>query len=152
MNAFTPNKPAASASAVLALVNPLCSSLDAERVAQRCNKLAFGLPDNPLAHFVCLNLYVRAALEAFMGQSARTAFTPGVLAADITEGGNTRETFRPARWLLQDGSVMLTPLRWSNSGDLTSLATTNALIRVTAGAEQFQRGSRVEFVRTERSG
>lgn len=120
-------------------------------VAQRGNTLAFGLPGNPLAHFVCLNLYVRAALEAFTGQSARTAFTPGALAADLTAGGNTRETFWPARWLLQDGSVMLTPLRWSSSGDLTSLATANALIRVTAGIEQCQRGSRVEFVRIERS-
>ncbi|MHB1308028.1 MAG: molybdopterin molybdotransferase MoeA [Limisphaerales bacterium] len=120
-------------------------------VAQRGNTLAFGLPGNPLAHFVCLNLYVRAALEAFTGQSARTAFAPGVLAADLAADGSTRETFWPARWLLQDGSVMLTPLRWSSSGDLTALATANALIRVTAGTEQFQRGSRVEFVRTERS-
>ena len=120
-------------------------------VAQRGNTVAFGLPGNPLAHFVCLNLYVRAALEALMGQSARTAFTPGVLAADLTAGGNARETFWPARWRLQDGFVMLTPLRWSSSGDLTALATANALIRVTAGLEQFQRGSRVEFVCTERS-
>jgi len=120
-------------------------------VAQRGNTLAFGLPGNPLAHFVCLNLYVRAALEAFAGQSARTAFVPGALAADLATDGNTRETFWPARWLLQDGSVMLTPLRWSSSGDLTALATANALIRVTAGLEQFQRGSRVEFVRIERS-
>ena len=120
-------------------------------VAQRGNMLVFGLPGNPLAHFVCLSLYVRAALEAFMGQSARTAFAPGVLAADLAADGNPRETFWPARWLLQDGSVMLTPLRWSSSGDLTALATANALIRVTAGMEQLQRGSRVEFIRTEKS-
>ena len=120
-------------------------------VAQRGNTLAFGLPGNPLAHFVCLNLYVRAALEAFTGQAARTTFTTGVLTADLAAGGNTRETFWPARWIQRDGMAMLTPLRWSSSGDLTALATANALIRVTAGAEQFQRGSRVEFMRIERS-
>lgn len=120
-------------------------------VAQRSGTLAFGLPGNPLAHFVCLNLYVRAAMEGFVGQAARTAFATGVLTADLVTGGNLRETFWPARWMLQDGFATLTPLRWSSSGDVTSLAAANALIRVTAGAEQFQRGSRVEFVRTERS-
>jgi molybdopterin molybdotransferase len=120
-------------------------------VAQRGSTLAFGLPGNPLAHFVCLNLYVRAALEAFAGQSGKTAFVTGVLAEDLAAGGQARETFWPARWALQEGVAMLTPLRWSSSGDLTSLATANALLRVTAGADQFQRGSRVEFVRTERN-
>ena len=120
-------------------------------VAQRGGTLAFGLPGNPLAHFVCLNLYVRAALEAFAGQSDKTTFLTGVLAKDLAAGGHARETFWPAHWALQEGVAMLTPLRWSSSGDLTSLATANALLRVTAGADQFQRGSRVEFVRTERS-
>jgi molybdopterin molybdotransferase len=120
-------------------------------VAQRGGTLAFGLPGNPLAHFVCLNLYVRAALETFAGQAAAPLFQTGVLAADLAAGGNARETFWPARWILQDGLAMLTPLRWSSSGDLTALATANALIRVSAGAGQFQRGSRVEFVCTERN-
>ena len=120
-------------------------------VAQRGGTLAFGLPGNPLAHFVCLNLYVRAALETFAGQGAAPLFQTGVLAADLAAGGNARETFWPARWMLQDGLAMLTPLRWSSSGDLTALAAANALIRVSAGAGQFQLGSRVEFVRTERN-
>jgi molybdopterin molybdotransferase len=120
-------------------------------VAQHGKTLAFGLPGNPLAHFVCLHLYVRAALEGFLGQSLRTAFTTGMLTTDLTAGGNTRETFWPARWMLGDGIAMLTPLRWSSSGDLTALATANALIRVTAGAGRFPRGSRLEFLRTERS-
>jgi molybdopterin molybdotransferase len=120
-------------------------------VAQRGGTLAFGLPGNPLAHFVCLNLYVRAALAIFAGQAAAPLFQTGVLAADLAADGNTRETFWPARWTLQDGLAMLTPLPWSSSGDLTALATANALIRVSAGAGQFQRGSRVEFVRTERN-
>jgi molybdopterin molybdotransferase len=120
-------------------------------VAQCGGTLAFGLPGNPLAHFVCLNLYVRAALEALAGQSHRTQFTPGVLATDLAAGGNARETFWPARWSLQDGVAMLTPQRWSSSGDLTSLANANALIRVLSGAEICQRGSRLDFIRTERS-
>lgn len=119
-------------------------------VAQRDGTLAFGLPGNPLAHFVCLHLYARAALEAWAGQASRADFQPGVLAADLGAGANARETFWPARWQLEDGGAMVSPLRWSSSGDLTALATANALIRVGAGTQHLARGSRVEFIRTER--
>jgi molybdopterin molybdotransferase len=115
-------------------------------VAQRGGILAFGLPGNPLAHFVCLNLYVRAALEAWSGQSQKTSFQRGQLAEDLPAGGNARETFWPARWQLDGGSAKLMPLRWSSSGDLTALATANALIRVGSGEQELKRGSRVEFL------
>ena len=114
-------------------------------VAQRDNAIAFGLPGNPLAHFVCLNLYVRAALESWAGRRGDPAFQTGVLTADLAAGGNARETFWPACWRLEDGVATLTPLRWSSSGDLTALATANALIRVTGGTEGLKRGCRVEF-------
>lgn len=118
-------------------------------VATRGATLAFGLPGNPLAHFVCLHLYVRAALEAWSGRRA-TGFTPGMLAADLAADGSARETFWPARWhWAADGTVRLTPLRWSSSGDLTALAATNALVRVPAGTERLARGCPVEFLRTE---
>jgi molybdopterin molybdotransferase len=120
-------------------------------LAQRGAALAFGLPGNPLAHFVCLNLYVRAALEAWAGQTHRTRFHTGVIGADLIAGGHARETFWPARWEWTDGAATLTPLRWSSSGDLTALATANALIRVTTGARHLARGSSVEFVCTETS-
>jgi molybdopterin molybdotransferase len=118
-------------------------------VAQHGNTIAFGLPGNPLAHFVCLNLYVRAALEAFAGRVAESVFHPGVLLTELPADGNARETFWPAHWRLHDGVATLTPLRWSSSGDLTSLASANALIRVTAGAERLERSRWVEFVSTE---
>jgi molybdopterin molybdotransferase len=113
-------------------------------VAQRGNALAFGLPGNPLAHFVCLNLYVRAALDAFAGLPNESPFQRGTLAAGFDAGGNRRETFWPARCRANT----LTPLRWSSSGDLTSLSTANALIRVSSGTRQLGAGSAVEFVLT----
>lgn len=118
-------------------------------VAQHGNTVAFGLPGNPLAHFVCLNLYVRMALEAFAGRPAESVFQTGVLMTELPADGNARETFWPAHWRLHDGVATLTPLRWSSSGDLTSLASANALIRVTAGAQRLERSGRVEFVSTE---
>ncbi len=118
-------------------------------VAQRGATLAFGLPGNPLAHFVCLHLYVRAALEAWSGPAARNDFTLGTLAADLPAEAHDRETFWPARWQLAGGEVGLMPLHWRSSGDLTALAAANALLRLPAGAGTLGRGSRVEFLRTD---
>ena len=120
-------------------------------VAQHGNTVAFGLPGNPLAHFVCLNLYVRAALAAFAGSPAESVCLTGVLIAELVADGNARETFWPAHWRLRDGVATLTPLRWSSSGDLTALASANGLIRVTAGAMRLERGTWVEFFPTEMS-
>ena len=119
--------------------------------AQGRDGFAFGLPGNPLSHFVCLNLYVRALLEGLAGRSAAlpSKFHIGALACDFTADANSRETFWPARWALDNGAVFLTPLRWSSSGDLTALATTNALVRVTAGAREWERGRKVEFLFTD---
>jgi molybdopterin molybdotransferase len=120
-------------------------------VAQRGGTPALGPPGNPLAHCVCLNLYVRAALERFAGRGAESTFQSGTLAPALASGVNARETVWPAQWELRDGVAMLTPLRWSSSGDLASLATAHAPMAVSAGAAQFLRGSLVECVRTERS-
>jgi molybdopterin molybdotransferase len=115
-------------------------------VAQRDGTLAFGLPGNPLAHVVCLNLYVRAAVEAWSGQSTRSEFRRGVLATDLEGGDNPRETFWPATWDWDDGEARLTALGWSSSGDQTALAAANALLRVPAGVGWLRRGRRVEFL------
>ncbi len=117
-------------------------------VGQRGRQLALGLPGNPLAHFVCLNLYARVALDAWSGVSAAPDFGDGFLAVELAAGGNARETFWPGRWDLQHGRASVRPLRWSSSGDLTSLAAANALIRVPGGAGHFGAGARVEFLDT----
>lgn len=118
-------------------------------VAGRGGTIAFGLPGNPLAHFVCLNLYVRTALESFLGLPAGLLFHTGALTSDLAAGGNSRETFWPAQWRWGHHAPTLTPLRWSSSGDLTPLATANALIRVEPGAERLAQGCLVEFTPTQ---
>ena len=62
-------------------------------VAQRGDQLAFGLPGNPLAHFVCLNLFVQVALEAWSGTRSETSFRRGVLASDLEVKGQSGEVF-----------------------------------------------------------
>jgi molybdopterin molybdotransferase len=119
-------------------------------VARRGDTIAFGLPGNPLAHFVCLNLYVRIALEAFNGCTGGSIFHQGFLAEDLDGRDERRETFWPARSTFKDGTARLWPLRWASSGDLTSLATANALIRLAVGTAPVHAGTRVDFVSTSR--
>ena len=119
-------------------------------VAQSGRRLAFGLPGNPLAHFVCLNLYVHSALLTLAGCSAEPLFQNGRLATDLETDSISRETFWPGRWQFADGTITLTPLRWASSGDLTSLANANALIRVPPNSERLEAGSRVAFAPTDK--
>jgi len=109
-------------------------------VARRGDQWAFGLPGNPLSHFVCLNVFVSAAIAAMNGAPPRPALCASVVAAGVP--GNTRETWWPAR----QGSEGLHPLRWASSGDLTALATADALIRVPASG--LASGDRAAFIRT----
>jgi len=68
-----------------------------------------------------------------------------VLAAAIDSDANSRETFWPAYCRRQSGVATLTPLRWHSSGNITSLATANALIRAGGGTKSLPPGSHVEL-------
>ncbi|MCP5522301.1 MAG: molybdopterin molybdotransferase MoeA [Verrucomicrobiales bacterium] len=110
--------------------------------------LAFGLPGNPLAHFVCLNLYVRQAIEGMSGVAQGGAFRSGRLTARFNDTPNARETLWPARLEITGEGVGLRPLSWRSSGDLTPLATANALVRIPPGTDLLPVGSPVRFMPT----
>ncbi|HEX5398379.1 MAG TPA: molybdenum cofactor biosynthesis protein MoaE [Verrucomicrobiae bacterium] len=134
------------------------------------NRIAFGLPGNPLSHFVCFHLFVATALAKLIGEAPKT-FQRGRLAAKLDDAPNPRETFWPARLNVgpasclspiqspaqaeqknrdrRDAGPTLTPLKWSSSGDVTCLAEANALIRVPANQGPIQAGVEMEFLPTE---
>jgi len=114
----------------------------------RDNAMAFGLPGNPLAHFVCLNLYVRQALWRFSGATEVPALGTGILSADFATEANERETLWPARMAIAQGEARLTLLRWQSSGDLTSLSRANALVRIPPNQGPLSRGTRLQFLPT----
>jgi molybdopterin molybdotransferase len=103
-------------------------------------RVAFGLPGNPLSHFVCMHLFVKTALSRLIGAQPGT-FASGTLAANLEEPPCPRETFWPAR--MEAGA--LSPLRWASSGDLTCLAEANALVRVPANSGPMREGTRVAY-------
>ncbi|HTV43449.1 MAG TPA: molybdenum cofactor biosynthesis protein MoaE [Candidatus Sulfotelmatobacter sp.] len=108
-------------------------------------QIAFGLPGNPLAHFVCFYLFVAPALALLSG--GRTpGFLRGTLAARLDDAANPRETLWPARLELAGGQARLRPLAWSSSGDVTCLTEANALLRVPPNCNEMEPGAGIEFL------
>lgn len=108
-------------------------------VGRRGDEWAFGLPGNPLSHFVCLHLFVAAAVAAMEGGAPRPRIRNRVVATAVA--GNLRETWWPS--IAESRSIR--PLRWRSSGDLTSLARADALLRVPPSG--LAAGADAEFVR-----
>jgi molybdopterin molybdotransferase len=108
------------------------------------SRIAFGLPGNPLSHFVCFHLFVAAALAKLCG-APPGRFLRGRLSASINDP-NPRETLWPARLECAGANALLHPLKWSSSGDLTCLAETGALIRVPPNSPALAAGAEVDFL------
>ncbi len=111
------------------------------------SQMAFGLPGNPLSHWVCFHLFVAAAIAKMSGTLAKD-FVRGTLVTTLGDALNSRETFWPARYELRNGKIELEPLRWRSSGDVTALAQTNALLRVPANRTEFMAGTVIDFLPT----
>ena len=98
--------------------------------ATRGSQAAFVIPGNPVSHFVCFHVAIRLALDLLSGRE------PSWMLLDLEiEGGealrvNPRETWWPARVRARAGTLAVSPLRWSTSGDTFSLAGANALVLV----------------------
>jgi molybdopterin molybdotransferase len=107
------------------------------------NRIAFGLPGNPLSHFVCFHLFVATALAKLIGAEPKK-FLRGRLAEKLNDAPCPRETLWPARSDLAG----LHPLAWASSGDITCLTETNTLIRVPANRGSIDAGTEVEFLTT----
>lgn len=123
---------------------PLIFGVNAARGEARPT-VAFGLPGNPLSHFVCFHLFVAAAMRKLLGAEP-AQFQTGALAEKLEDAPNPRETLWPARLGRQAGKPALHPLRWSSSGDVKVLAEADALIRVPAAAGALAAGTEMEFL------
>lgn len=109
-------------------------------VARRGDEWALGLPGNPLSHFVCLHVFGDALLAAMLGRGPQPEVRRGLATGACA--ANARETWWPA---FEDAGG-LHPLAWTSSGDLTSLARANALLRVPRDSG-LAAGASAEFIR-----
>ena len=109
------------------------------------SRVAFGLPGNPLSHFVCFHFAVATALAGLTGGEL-PEFLRGQLAEKLDDKPCPRETLWPARLEWNDATPRLRPLAWASSGDITCLAAANALVRVPANCASLDDGAKVDFL------
>lgn len=98
--------------------------------ATRGHQAAFVIPGNPVSHFVCHHVAIRLAVELLAGLPESWSFLELPLQGGEAVKPDPRETFWPAKVCVQEGRLVVSPVRWSTSGDTFSLAGTNALARV----------------------
>jgi molybdopterin molybdotransferase len=100
--------------------------------ASRDGRLAFGLPGNPLSHFVCFHLFVKRALARLAGATP-TPLVRATLAPHAELRPDPRETWWPCVWIInEDARRCVLPLPWRDSSDLTVLGACEGLLRVPA--------------------
>ena len=85
------------------------------------SRVAFGLPGNPLSHFVCFHFAVAAALAGLTGGQP-PEFLRGHLAEKLDDKPCPRETLWPARWEWRVGQTFLS----ASSGDFPVAGADNA--------------------------
>lgn len=98
--------------------------------ATRGRHLAFVIPGNPLSHFVCWHVAIRAALEILL--TGETLLPLFFAVAATTIPGNPRETWWPARLSIEAGKAIAHPMKWRSSGDMTSISGADLLLRIPA--------------------
>ena len=113
------------------------------------SRVAFGLPGNPLSHFVCFHLCCRDRA----GETRRrrtTKFLRGPACREIGRRADIRAK-RSGRlnWRSDRTRRRLHPLAWASSGNVTCLAEANALIRVPANAARWKPFAEVDFLPTD---
>ena len=84
-------------------------------------RVAFGLPGNPLSHFVCFHFAVATALACLTGGEPPN-FLRGQLAEKLDDKPCPRETLWPARWEWRVGQTFLS----ASSGDFPVACADNA--------------------------
>ncbi len=106
-------------------------------LARRGKTVAFGLPGNPLSHFVCFHLFVRRFLARLRGE--QPAQLIGVRLRDpLRVRRDARVTWWPAYRTVSKEGITAEALAWLDSSDLRHLHRANGLLRIPAASETHQ--------------
>jgi molybdopterin molybdotransferase len=113
-------------------------------VGRQRRRWAFGLPGNPVSHWVCFHLFVRRALALLAGELP-PRWLRAKLIAPLEKAANRRPTYWPAILGVDDtGQITLRPLPWNNSGHLAALTGANALFHVPPNTPALSPGTLVD--------
>jgi molybdopterin molybdotransferase len=108
------------------------------------DKYFFGLPGNPVSTMVTFELFARLAIELLSGEAeSALRFSTAALTAPFKhKTGLTR--FLPAALSANGASV--TPVQWQGSGDVFSLARSNAFLVADFERESWNAGDSIRVL------
>jgi len=106
----------------------------------RDDKVAFGLPGNPVSTFVIFEIFIKPLLLRLQGHAYRPLVQPAQLASPFHRSHGGRTAFVPVT--CREGRAVL--VAYHGSAHLHSLSQANALLRVPAGVQDIAAGSTVD--------
>ncbi|MDM1021356.1 molybdopterin molybdotransferase MoeA [Acinetobacter sp. VNK23] len=102
----------------------------AEYTAQHHHCYLLGLPGNPAAVYVCMQIYGKALLDALQNQRQSLAWFSGLLTHDLKS--DARERFLRMHAYFEQGQLKLQSLAKQQSHMLSNLMQANCLVRIPA--------------------
>ncbi|MDH0030193.1 MULTISPECIES: molybdopterin molybdotransferase MoeA [unclassified Acinetobacter] len=102
----------------------------AEYTAQHHHCYLLGLPGNPAAVYVCMQIYGKALLDALQNQRQSLAWFSGLLTHDLKS--DARERFLRMYAYFEQGQLKLQSLAKQQSHMLSNLMQANCLVRIPA--------------------
>ncbi len=104
------------------------------------DRVLFGLPGNPVSVFITFELLVRPFLYALMGSS----FEPRIWRLPLGESTRRADPERDTMLLVRIADGHVFPIPNNGSGDYTTLAAADGIIRLPAGSPQLMKGTTVD--------
>jgi molybdopterin molybdotransferase len=117
-------------------------------VGFRGRQIAFGLPGNPVSHFVCYHLFVHDTLVRLRGLGKFHKLRKLALGEPLLNCANRRPTYWPAthKYDQTTKETTVNPLPWNNSGHLAALVGATTLILVPPETKELPAGSLVDIL------
>lgn len=111
--------------------------------SRRGDRLAFGLPGNPVSAFTGFHVFVAPALRRLMGFPTPVVAPLRATLDDRLRRKPGRLTYQLASVSWSTGRPVVTPVRSASSGDVLSLARANAFIVAPGDARPIEAGDEV---------
>ncbi|MFW2331021.1 MAG: gephyrin-like molybdotransferase Glp [Nitrospinota bacterium] len=109
----------------------------------------FGLPGNPVSSLVIFELYVRAAINRFLGASKlKWNFIESKLEFNYSRRNSIRNEFLPVSLKFQDSNLIAKKVNYCSSADIKGLAMANGLILIPSGIDKINKGTLVKTLLT----
>lgn len=115
----------------------------AEYIGQNHHCYLLGLPGNPAAVYVCMQIYGKALLDALQSQRQPIQWFSGLLTHELKS--DARECFLRMHAYFEQGQLKLQSLAKQQSHMLSNLMTANCLVRIPANIK-LQAGQEVSGV------